>query len=463
VALVSIDVARASSPVSPSGPTRRHQARWGALGSTIGTTIEWYDFFLYSTAATLIFPALFFPGSSAYAGRLEAFATYAVGFAARPVGAALFGHWGDRIGRKATLIVSLLLMGVSTTLLGLLPGTASIGIWAPVGLVLLRLVQGIAVGGEFGGAVLLSMEWGDQRRRGLTAAIPGLGAGFGLILGTGFFSLLELLLTDGQFHSWGWRIPFLFSAVMTLAGLFIRMRILETPMFLRRLEQHQVSRMPTIDVVRHHGRPIVLCALTRISSQATFYVITAFALGYMTHDRGYGGGFALAAIMAAAAVSLVVAPLAGHLSDRIGRKRVVRIGAVLTAVYGFVLFAAIDSRHAWLAFAVILFALVPLQLQESPQASMIAESFPTSVRYAGSGLAYQLTSVIGGGPAPLVATWLLATTGSAYAVAAVVVLWSVITLVAISFVTDHSGSDIDDDATYRRGPRPRSRARASLR
>src|SRR6478735_4990855 len=232
----------------------RSQVRKAALASTVGTTIEWYDFFLYNTAAALIFPALFFPESSTYAGQLESFATYAVGFAARPVGAFIFGHYGDRIGRKATLIITLLMMGLATTLVGLLPGTDSIGIWAPILLVLLRLLQGLAVGGEWSGSVLLSMEWGDQKRRGLMASLPQLGVAFGLILGTGFLYLLSWRLTDAQFQSWGWRIPFVFSLVMVAIGLWIRMRILETPMFARRLQKKQISRLPTVDAIRRHWK-----------------------------------------------------------------------------------------------------------------------------------------------------------------------------------------------------------------
>jgi metabolite-proton symporter len=427
----------------------RRQVRLAALASTVGTTIEWYDFFLYNTAAALIFPALFFPESTAYAGRLESFATYAVGFAARPVGAAIFGHWGDRIGRKATLIVTLLLMGLSTAVVGILPGSDSIGSLAPVLLVLLRLLQGIAVGGEWSGSVLLSMEWGDQKRRGLMASFPQLGVAFGLILGTGFLYLLSWRLTDDQFQSWGWRIPFVFSLVMVAVGLYIRLRIFETPMFARRVQQRQISRLPTLDVIRHHWRPIVLSAFARMSEQAPFYVITAFTLTYLTEDEGYSKTFALAAILSAAALEVAVVPFYGHLSDSLGRKKVYMVGAALTGVYGFVLFAAMNSGIATIAFLGVFLALIPHGMQYGPQASLIAESFPTSLRYAGAGLGYQLASVIAGGPAPLVATWLLANTGSEYSIAAAILGCAVITLVAVALMRDYSGGDIDDDAAYR--------------
>jgi metabolite-proton symporter len=432
---------------------QRRQVRLAALASTVGTTIEWYDFFLYNTAAALIFPALFFPESTAYAGRLESFATYAVGFAARPVGAAVFGHWGDRIGRKATLIVTLLLMGISTAIVGVLPGSDSIGVMAPVLLVLLRLLQGLAVGGEWSGSVLLSMEWGNQRRRGLMASFPQLGVAFGLILGTGFLYLLSWQLTDDQFQSWGWRIPFVFSLVMVAVGLWIRLKIFETPMFARRVEHKQISRMPTVDVIRRHWKPIVLSALARMSEQAPFYVITAFTLAYLTEDEGYSKTFALAAILSAAALEVAVVPFYGHLSDRVGRKKIYMIGAALTGGYAFVLFAAMNSGIATIAFLGVFLALIPHGMQYGPQASLIAESFPTSLRYAGAGLGYQLASVIAGGPAPLVATWLLAKTGSEYSIAFAILGCAVITLIAVSLMDDYSTGDIDDDATYDRRAR----------
>ncbi len=431
-------------------PEHRAQIRKAALASTVGTTIEWYDFFLYNTAAALIFPALFFPESSAYAGRLESFATYFVGFAARPVGAFIFGHYGDRIGRKATLIITLLMMGLATTLVGVLPGSASVGVWAPILLVLLRLVQGIAVGGEWSGSVLLSMEWGDQRRRGFMASLPQLGVAFGLILGTGFLYLMSALVSDEQFAAWGWRIPFLFSVVMVAIGLYIRLQIFETPMFAKRLKEKQISRMPSIEVISKHWRPILLSAFARMSEQAPFYVITAFTLAYLTEEQGYSTTFALAAILSAAAVELVAVPLAGHLSDTIGRKKVYLTGSALIGGYGFVLFAALGSGSAIVVYLAMLIALIPHAMQYGPQAALIAESFPTQLRYAGAGLGYQLASVIAGGPAPIVATILLEETGSVYSIAFMMLFCSVVTIIAVRLMADRSRSDIEDDATYAR-------------
>ena len=427
---------------------QRSQVRKAAVASTVGTTIEWYDFFLYNTAAALIFPALFFPSSSNYAGQLESFATYAVGFAARPVGAFIFGHYGDRIGRKATLIITLLMMGLATTAVGLLPGTDSIGIAAPILLVLLRLLQGLAVGGEWSGSVLLSMEWGDQKRRGFMASLPQLGVAFGLILGTGFLYLLSGVMTDAQFTSLGWRIPFVFSLVMVAIGLYIRLRILETPMFAKRLKENKISKLPSLDAIKNHWKPIMLSALARLSEQAPFYVITSFTLVFLTEEQGYSKTFALAAILSAAALELVAVPLFGHLSDTIGRKKIYMAGSALMGIYGFVLFAAMDSGIAVIAFIGLFLALIPHAMQYGPQAAMIAESFPTNLRYAGAGMGYQLASVIAGGPAPLVATFLLKETGSGWSIAAAIAGCAVVSLIAVALLDDRSRSDINDDATF---------------
>src|SRR5437868_3016282 len=324
----------AQAPVPGADAVHRRQVRLAAVASVIGTSIEWYDFFLYGTAAAIVFPSVFFPASSAYAGTLESFATYAVGFAARPVGAAIFGHWGDRFGRKATLIVTLLMMGIASALVGALPGTATIGIAAPILLVVLRVLQGIAVGGEWSGSVLLSMEWGKQRRRGLMASWPQIGVPIGLLLGTGAMTAIALGFPDA-FKAWAWRIPFLASLVLVAIGLWVRLKVLETPLFAQLVEKRTVSKVPVLDVIRRYPKEIVLSALLRMSEQAPFYLYTAFALAYIKdhlHKSTYVG---LAAVTVGGALELFLIPTFGNLSDRLGRRRVYTPGAILMALVAF--------------------------------------------------------------------------------------------------------------------------------
>jgi metabolite-proton symporter len=425
---------------------RQQQVRKAALASVVGTATEWYDFFLYGTAAAVVFKDVFFPESSDYAGTLSSFATYAVGFAARPVGAAIFGHWGDRIGRKATLIVTLLLMGVSSALIGVLPGTNSIGIAAPILLVVLRLLQGIAVGGEWSGSVLLSMEWGEQNKRGLMASLPQIGVPIGLILGTGAMTAISLSAGD-SFTSWGWRIPFLLSLVLVAFGLWIRLRVMETPLFAELVERQAVEKTPVAEVVKRHPKEIVLSALLRCSEQLPFYIFTTFALTYIDKDLGLAQGLALGAVTAAACLELFVIPAAGHFSDRLGRKRVYATGSVLLAIVAFPYIWSLDTKNSVLIFVIVIVALIPHSIQYGPQASLISETFPTKLRYGGAGIGYQLASVIAGGPAPLLAAWLLHDYGS-WAIAALMVLSSVITLTAVALLPDRSSIDITDEAAY---------------
>ncbi|MFB9834340.1 MFS transporter [Actinoallomurus acaciae] len=425
---------------------RGSQVRMAAIASVVGTSIEWYDFFLYNTAAAVVFKDVFFPSSSDYAGTLSSFATYAVGFAARPVGAVIFGHWGDRLGRKATLIVTLVLMGLSSALIGVLPGTHSIGVAAPILLVVLRVLQGVAVGGEWSGSVLLSMEWGDSKKRGLMASWPQMGVPIGLILGTVAMSSVASASGDA-FKNWGWRLPFLFSLVLVAIGLWVRLRVMETPLFAEVVEKRQVAKVPVAEVIRRHPKEIVLSALLRCSEQAPFYIFTSFALTYMEKDAGRSNTFALNAVAAAAVVALIVIPVAGHLSDSIGRKRIYAAGALLTAIIAFPYFELINTGIGVVIFLTVMLSEVPHALQYGPQASLIAEVFPTNLRYGGAGIGYQLASVIAGGPAPLLATWLLHDHGW-WAISAMMVLAAVLTLIATALLPDRSRVDITDDAVY---------------
>jgi MFS family permease len=388
----------------------RHRRR-AVIASTVGTTVEWYDFFLYGTAAALIFPKLFFPGGSTYSGVLASFATQFVGFAARPIGAAIFGHFGDRIGRKATLVSTLLLMGIATFLIGLLPTRAAIGIAAPLLLVLLRVIQGIGVGGEWGGSVLLSMEWGPQRRRGLMASFPQLGVPLGLLTSTGAVKLMESWTGD-SFDTWGWRVPFLLSAVLVAVGLYVRLRVLESPAFAEVRKQQAVVGFPVWEVLRTQPREVLTSAFVRMSEQAPFYLFITFVLTYGTTKLGLIRGDLLNYTLVAAAVGVITVPLFGHLSDLFGRRRVYGVGIAATALFAFPYFGLLNTRTAGLVLLGIVLSLVFHDMQYGPQAALIAESFGTNIRYSGAGIGYQLASVVAGGPAPLIAAAILEHTGS---------------------------------------------------
>jgi len=418
----------------------RRQVRLAALSSVVGTSIEWYDFFLYGTASAIVFPEVFFPHSSSYSGTLESFATYAVGFAARPVGAAIFGHWGDRLGRKATLIITLLMMGIASALVGVLPGAVSIGVAAPILLVVLRVLQGIAVGGEWSGSVLLSMEWGNQRRRGLMASWPQVGVPIGLLLGTGMMTAIALA-AEGAFKAWAWRIPFLVSLVLVAVGLWIRLKVMETPLFSQLTARQAVAKVPVAEVVRSHWKEIIYSAFLRMSEQAPFYLYTTFALTYIKTHLGLAQSLALGAVSVAAAFELFLIPTFGHLSDRLGRRRVYVSGAVLIAIVAFPSFALLNTKTAGLVIIAIVLMAIAHSIQYGPQAAYIAESFPTRLGYAGSGMGYQLASLIAGGPAPLLATWMLPNFGW-QAICVYIIACAVITLVAAWLLPDRSKADL---------------------
>jgi len=428
--------------ISLSEQDHRIQLRRAVLASTVGTAIEWYDFFLYSTVTGLVFARLFFPRSDPLVGTLEAFAVYAVGFVARPVGAAIFGHYGDRIGRKSTLIASLLLMGIATFLVALVPTYQRIGIWGAVILTVLRFVQGVGVGGEWGGSVLLAMEWArTTRHRGFIASWPQFGVPAGLFLAN--LAVLAFSAISGdRFLVWGWRIPFLLSIVLVAVGFYIRLGIRETPVFTRLVAENKVEPTPIVEVMRRHPKEIALTALCRMGEQAPFYLFTAFVFAYGTTTLNIGRDFLLVAVLAASVVSFVSIPLFGHLSDRIGRKRVYMLGAALTGLFGFVYFAMLDTRAPALVFLAVVVSLIPHDMMYGPQAALIAECFTGRLRYSGASLGYQLASVIAGGPSPIIATWLLSRYASGYAIAWFIFVCALISVAAASLLPDYTNRDI---------------------
>jgi metabolite-proton symporter len=435
----------ASTPAaweSLSHADHQRQLRRAVIASTIGTTIEWYDFFIYGTVTGLVFAKLYFPNSDPLVGTLQAFLIYAVGFIARPIGAAIFGHWGDRLGRKSALIATLMLMGIATFLVGLVPTYSSIGIWGAVLLTALRFIQGIGVGGEWGGSVLLSMEWArTSKHRGFVASWPQFGVPGGLFLAN--LAILAFSTYAGDaFITWGWRIPFLLSIVLVAIGLWIRLGILETPTFQRVVAENRVERAPMAEVFRKHPKQVFLSAFARMGEQAPFYIFTAYVFAYGVGVLKVSSNMLLLSVLAASLVSFVTIPLAGHLSDRFGRKKVYMIGALMTGIYGWVYFALLSSLMPFWIFIAIVVSLIPHDTMYGPQAALIAESFTGRLRYSGCSIGYQLASIIAGGPAPLIATALFATYHTPYAIAAYISVCAVISLIATAMMTDYTGKDI---------------------
>ena len=418
------------------------QLRKAIIASTIGTTIEWYDFFLYGTAAGLIFGKLYFPNSDPLTATLAAFGTYFIGFVGRPIGAAIFGHYGDRIGRKATLIATLLCMGIATFLIAFVPTYESIGIWGAVILTIFRMFQGIGVGGEWGGSVLLAMEWARTHgHRGLVASWPQFGVPCGLFLSN--LAVLGFSAWSGdQFATWGWRLPFALSIVLVGIGLWIRLGILETPVFQQLLDKNKIERTPIYEVIKKQPREIILSAFVRMAEQAPFYIFTAFIFAYTVGTLHMSRDFILTAVLVASCVSFITIPLSGHISDRIGRRKMYMIGAAVTGIFGFIYFGMVDTAVPSLVFIAIVLSLIPHDMQYGPQAALIAEAFTPRLRYSGASLGYQLASIIAGGPAPLIATALFAAFHSGYAIAIYIAACAVVSLASAALMPDYTGQDI---------------------
>jgi metabolite-proton symporter len=377
------------------------------MASLIGTTIEWYDFFLYGSAAALIFNKLFFPSFDPFVGTLLAFATYAVGFVARPLGGIVFGHFGDRIGRKRLLMLSLILMGVATVLIGCLPTYNQIGVWAPALLIALRLVQGFAVGGEWGGAVLMAAEHGDSARRGFWASWPQAGVAAGSLLSAGVLALMAGLQSEADFLSWGWRVPFLLSALLVVVGWYIRNRVSESPMFEAALSEAETPpKLPAMEVFRERPRALVLGAGLRVGENISYYILTVFSLTYLVDVAAETRSLALNALLIGAAVQFFAIPLFARLSDSLGRRPVYAFGGLGLAAFAFVFFPMLGSGEPALIVGAIVLGLVLHSAMYGPQAAFITELFPTRIRYSGVSIAYQLTSIVAGSLAPIIALWL---------------------------------------------------------
>lgn len=414
-----------------------------AIASFIGTAIEWYDFFLYGTAAALIFNKLFFPTFDPLSGTLAAFGTYAVGFVARPLGGIVFGHYGDKVGRKAMLSLTLLLMGVATFCIGLLPTYATIGPWAPMLLIFLRILQGFGVGGEWGGAVLMAVEHAPAGRRGFYGSWPQVGVPAGLLLSTSAFSAVSTL-PEEQLLSWGWRVPFLLSLLLVGVGVFIRLRIAETPAFNRVQETGSVVRVPLFDALRSHPRNILLAMGARLAENGVFYIYSVFVLVYVTEQLKLPRSMALNGVLLATAGELISIPAFGALSDRIGRRPVYMGGAAFSALFAFPFFWLIDTQHSTLVWlAIVLGLAIGHGAMYGPQASFFSELFGARVRYSGASLGYQLASVFAGGLSPLVATSLLQWShGKPWPIAIYMIAMALITLVSVYLAAETWQEDL---------------------
>ncbi|SDG85827.1 metabolite-proton symporter [Lentzea fradiae] len=413
--------------------------------SLIGTTVEWYDFFLYGSAAALVFNKLFFPTADPLTGTLLAFTTYAIGFLARPLGGLVFGHYGDRLGRKKLLVLSLLLMGGATMLMGVLPTYAAVGVAAPLLLTFLRLVQGFALGGEWGGAVLIVSEHGDPKRRGFWASWPQAGVPCGNLLATAVLAVLAAVQSDEDFLAWGWRIPFLLSGVLVVIGLWIRLTVSESPVFLEAQKNApKLEKAPALELLKHNWREVLIAMGARFAENVSYYVITAFILVYVVTGLGLSKSVGLNAVLIASAVHLVTIPVWGHLSDRFGRRSVYLVGAVGMAGWIFAFFALLDTKDPVLITLATTVGLVLHGAMYGPQAAFFSELFGTRVRYSGASVGYQLASIAAGALAPLIATALLQAYGSSFPIAVYVVITCVITVVSILFARETRGADLEE-------------------
>lgn len=413
--------------------------RLAGISSMVGTTIEWYDFFIYGAAAALIFNKLFFPNLDPLTGVLAAFATYAVGFIGRPLGGLVFGHFGDKIGRKSMLLLTLMLMGIPTVLIGLLPTYESIGYWAAIGLVILRFIQGMAMGGEWGGAVLMAVEHAPEGKKGFWGSLPQASTGGGLMLASIALGLVSLLPEQALF-SWGWRIPFLASIILLVVGWYIRVKVPESPDFEKVKQQAEAIKVPALQVFKQHPKQLISIIVARAAENAWFYIASTFTLAYTTTQLGIARQEILFATICGAAVILVMTPLCGHLSDKVGQRNMFMFGLCVLALYCYPFFSMLNSKDPVLVWAAIVLAIgVVFPLMYAPQAQLFARQFPAEIRYSGISISVQLAGVVGGGLAPLIATKLLSVgAGNPYLIMLYIASMAVVAIIATSFMPrDH--------------------------
>ncbi|WP_328471579.1 MHS family MFS transporter [Actinoplanes sp. NBC_00393] len=437
---------------APAAGTERASIVKVVFASLVGTAVEWYDFFLYGSAAALVFGTLFFPSSDPVTGTLLAFGTYALGFVARPLGGIVFGHFGDRVGRKKMLVVSLMLMGGATIAIGLLPTYATIGIAAPILLLTCRLLQGFAVGGEWGGAVLMAAEHGDDARRGFWTSWPQAGVALGNLLATGVLWLLALVQPDEAFEAWGWRIPFLLSAVLVLVGLWVRLSIEESPVF--KQAQTQLAgrnHQPLLEVIRRYPREVLLAMGMRLAENIGYYIVTVISITYLTTFAGTSAdkSLILTALLVGSGVQFVIIPLIGALSDRVGRRPIYLVGAAGIAIWSFFFFDLVGSKSEPKIILAVVVGLFLHALMYAPQAAFFSELFGTSVRYTGASVGYQLASIVAGALAPIIALKLLGDVEApnTTAVAIYMTVASVITIVAVLLAKETARTSLRHDRT----------------
>lgn len=438
-----IQPAVVSSPAALDEVSRRRHLTRAVVASTVGTTVEWYDFFLYGSAAALVFPRLFFSALDPGLAQILSWVTFYAGFLGRPLGAAVFGHFGDRVGRKVLLVATMLLMGVSTTAIGLVPSYASIGMWGAVLLTMLRLLQGVAVGGEWSGSVLMAGEWAAPGKRGLMTSFPQMGSPLGLILANSALATMASVQNEAEFLEWGWRVPFLASLILVGIGLYIRIGILESPVFANIKAQGKIVRAPIKVVMRENWREVALTTLLRTGQLAPYYITTTFILAYGTEVLGLSRAVLLNCVSIRAVAALMVIPVAGFLSDMFGRKRIIAVGCVGTGLWMFALFGLMNTTVVGLIILGLVVDGIFQDLQYGPQAAVIAENFPASRRYTGSGLGYHLAAITAGGPAPIAASYLFDTFHTSMAIAAFGLGTTLISLATLPALRNRAGA-LDD-------------------